>query len=333
RELDACGSYRATSSILKLKYPNFHPPAVRTSEGIFRGLRSTEGEDRVITHLSTIFLLFFRTDVPIYWSPLLEYVEFNHNVDELNTLPQRPLRDRRAPSPSLDDFPDVDPLPVNIPSPNAPPNGLAPITFTSEYHELFGAMNSTGEARRQSSKSSLHEGSTPAQNGNTTNDPSSPQHPQIITLDPADRVNDPLEDKMLRELENLAQKTDVLMHWGYEMHEYIRANPSDPSKFTKREGEADKPRKRKNADMEVEYNAVTCVAVYMLFMSFSQEGVNILRNYQEHMQMRHLDGDFVVNEGFDDGSSFLYALCVMQWLTVDVMIFVALKWFKEHFIE
>jgi len=55
--------------------------------------------------------------------------------------------------------------------------------------------------------------------------------------------------------------------------------------------------------MEAEYNAVTCVAVYMLLMSFSQKGIDKLRNFQEHMKMRHPDGDFVVSEGFDDGSS------------------------------
>lgn len=76
----------------------------------------------------------------------------------------------------------------------------------------------------------------------------------------------------------------------------------DPSKFTKREGEADKlAKKRKHADMEAEYNAVTCVAVYMLLMSFSQKGIDKLRNYKEHMNMRYPDGDFVVSEGFDDG--------------------------------
>jgi len=76
----------------------------------------------------------------------------------------------------------------------------------------------------------------------------------------------------------------------------------DPNKFTKREGEAEKhARRRKHADMEAEYNAVTCVAVYMLLMSFSQKGINKLRNHQEHMKMRHPDGDFVVSEGFDDG--------------------------------
>jgi len=53
--------------------------------------------------------------------------------------------------------------------------------------------------------------------------------------------------------------------------------------------------------MEAEYNATTCVAVYMLLMSFSQKGIDKLRNFQEHMKMRHPDGDFVVSDGFDDG--------------------------------
>lgn len=76
----------------------------------------------------------------------------------------------------------------------------------------------------------------------------------------------------------------------------------DPTKFEKREGEAEKhARRRKHADMEAEYNAVTCVAVYMLLMSFSQKGIDKLRNFQEHMKMRYPDGDFVVSEGFDDG--------------------------------
>lgn len=59
--------------------------------------------------------------------------------------------------------------------------------------------------------------------------------------------------------------------------------------------------RRKNADVEAEYNAVTCVAVYMLLMSFSQKGIDKLRNHQEHMRMRHPDDSFVVSEGFDDG--------------------------------
>ncbi|KAF9262766.1 Pkinase-domain-containing protein [Marasmius fiardii PR-910] len=276
-------------------------------------------------------------------------VEFNRAVDELNTLPRRPLQDRRVPpSPSMDDFPYDHPLPMNIPTttdhpssspitfpppPNAAtpapvaplsssPSSIASRAASNALHraislaskKLFGT-NNPSSARRQASSSSLREAYTPTQDG-PGSVPGSPRRPQIISLDAAEGSNDPLEDKMLRELEELAQKTDVLTHWADEMYEYVKAVPQkplpDPNKFTKREGEGDKlARKRKNADMEAEYNAVTCVAVYMLLMSFSQKGVNILRNYQEHMKMRHPDGDFVVSEGFDD----------------------ALRWFKEHFMK
>jgi serine/threonine-protein kinase ULK2 len=76
----------------------------------------------------------------------------------------------------------------------------------------------------------------------------------------------------------------------------------DPTKFAKREGEAEKQaRRRKHQDMEAEYNAVTCIAVYMLLMSFSQKGIDKLRDYQEHFKMRYPDGDFVVSEGFHVG--------------------------------
>lgn len=128
----------------------------------------------------------------------------------------------------------------------------------------------------------------------------------------------------------------------------------DPTKFTQREGEADKhARRRKLADMEAEYNAVTCVAVYMLLMSFSQKGIDKLRNHQEHMKMRHPDGDFVVSEGFDVGMPFftllslsllcylclLFSLlactfsCKIFLLTQASLLFPALSWFKEHFIK
>ncbi len=132
-----------------------------------------------------------------------------------------------------------------------------------------------------------------------------------------------MEDELLAQLEDLAQKTDVLTHWADEMYEYVKAVPQselscssigsepdlsqseplpDPTKFEKREGEPEKhARRRKHADMEAEYNAVTCVAVYMLLMSFSQKGIDKLRHYQEHLKMRHPDGNFVVSEGFHVG--------------------------------
>jgi serine/threonine-protein kinase ULK/ATG1 len=76
----------------------------------------------------------------------------------------------------------------------------------------------------------------------------------------------------------------------------------DPTKFTKREGEPEKlAQRRKHQDMEAEYNAVTCIAVYMLLMTFSQKGIDRLRNYQEHFKMRYPDGDFVVSGGFHVG--------------------------------
>lgn len=82
----------------------------------------------------------------------------------------------------------------------------------------------------------------------------------------------------------------------------------DPTKFARREGEAERhAERRRNADQEAEYTAVTCVAVYMLLMSFSQRGIDKLRNYQEHLRMRYPDGDFVVSAGFDDGKRFLLA--------------------------
>jgi serine/threonine-protein kinase ULK/ATG1 len=78
----------------------------------------------------------------------------------------------------------------------------------------------------------------------------------------------------------------------------------DPSKFEKREGEADRQAmKRKNADIQAEYNAMACVALYMLLMSFSQKGIDKLRNFHEHMKMRDPEGDFIVSEGFEDGAS------------------------------
>lgn len=136
---------------------------------------------------------------------------------------------------------------------------------------------------------------------------------------------DPMENQLLESLEQLAQKTEVLTHWADEMYEYVKAIPQsehldehcvsncelteeqfveplpDPSKFTRREGEPERQAaKRKNADVQAEYNAITCVALYMLLMGFSQNGVTKLVNYYEHLQMRDPEGG-EVSEGFDEG--------------------------------
>lgn len=48
---------------------------------------------------------------------------------------------------------------------------------------------------------------------------------------------------------------------------------------------------------------MTCVAVYILLMSFAQKGIDRLRNYYEHMQMRDPDGELEMSEGFDEGQA------------------------------
>ncbi|KAF4613175.1 hypothetical protein D9613_010944 [Agrocybe pediades] len=243
-------------------------------------------------------------------------VEFNKAVDEISV--RRPLHDRRPPS--TFDYTTEYPTPSsetnhNITFPPPPIAAPPPLSSSPSSMASRAATNALNRALSIASKKLFgHSRSSPSRESNTSA-PSSPRRPQIIALD-ADAERDPLEEELLASLEELAQKTDVLTHWADEMYEYVKAIPQkplpDPTKFEKREGEAEKQaRRRKHADMEAEYNAVTCVAVYMLLMSFSQKGIDKLRNFQEHMKMRHPEGDFVVSEGFDD----------------------ALNWFKEHFIK
>ena len=78
------------------------------------------------------------------------------------------------------------------------------------------------------------------------------------------------------------------------------------------------PSKKRDAKSEAEYEAVwlglaskserrldllqvTCVAVYLLLMSFAQKGIDELRRHQEEMLEDHPDADYIVSDGFDDG--------------------------------
>ncbi len=76
------------------------------------------------------------------------------------------------------------------------------------------------------------------------------------------------------------------------------------------EGESERhAERRKNGDIEAEFNALTCVALYLLLMTFSQKGISRLRVHQEGMKMRDPEGNLEVSEGFDDGMhtfDFLY---------------------------
>ncbi|KAJ7594187.1 other/ULK/ULK protein kinase [Mycena floridula] len=241
-------------------------------------------------------------------------VEFNRAIDELRSAPRRPLQERTLPPSPLVESPLTELSPNTTfppaPQPNAPPLSSSPSSMASR-----AASNALNRALSIASKKLFGTTVRSSPPSRTYSVPPSPRRQPIITLD-AEGERDPLEEELLSALEELAQKTDVITHWADEMYEYVKAIPQkplpDPNKFKKREGEAEKQaRRREKADIEAEYNAVTCVAVYMLLMSFSQKGINKLRNYQEHLKMRHPDGDFVVSEGFDD----------------------ALSWFKEHFMK
>ena len=77
----------------------------------------------------------------------------------------------------------------------------------------------------------------------------------------------------------------------------------DPAKFEPRDGESERAAsKRKNQVIQAEYNAMTCVAVYMLLMTFSQKGIDHLREHLDAMQARDPDGEYEIGDGFDEGT-------------------------------
>ncbi|KDQ51690.1 hypothetical protein JAAARDRAFT_40928 [Jaapia argillacea MUCL 33604] len=264
-------------------------------------------------------------------------VEFTRAVDEIAVARRRPLRDRRAPlSPLTDetlnrdsrpslDSPSHQQQPIsNItfpppPNPNTPPLSASPTSAASR-----AATNALTRALNVASKKLFGVAGGRTSSGRyrevlgSGGGSGSPRRATIIIGRAAEEEGekDPLEDRMLTGLDDLAQKTDVLTRWADELYDFVKAVPQkplpDPNKFTKRDGELDKHAlARRNADVEAENNAVTCVAVYMLVMAFSQKGIDQLRNHQEHVKMRDPDGEFLVSEGFHD----------------------ALVWFKDRFIK
>ncbi|OSD00427.1 kinase-like protein [Trametes coccinea BRFM310] len=252
-------------------------------------------------------------------------VEINRAVDEI-TSRRRPLRDRRGASPLIEDLPRFsgEEPPSDSPSPTTfPPPPIAGVALSSSPssagsrgsgNALTRALNiATGILRGGSTRRrmSYNRDYTPSSRTQSFGG----ARPQGLGLE-LQGLRDAEEEELLSSLEELAQKTEVLEHWADEMYDYVKAFPQkplpDPKQFSKREGEPERlAARRKNADIQAEYNAMTCVALYMLLMSFAQKGIDKLRNYHEHMQMRDPDGEWEVSEGFDE----------------------ALTWFKEHFIK
>ncbi|KZS96920.1 other/ULK/ULK protein kinase [Sistotremastrum niveocremeum HHB9708] len=249
-------------------------------------------------------------------------VEFTKTVDEIHSQrTRRLLGDRKPALPPVDDenqegFASVSGSPAsnNI---TFPPVTNHSISSSPEYPPQYitpsrnTATNALSRALNIASKKLFGTMRSPS-------DRAIPRRPPLIIKNyyPEEDERDPEEDELLAKLEDLAQKTAVLTKWSDEMYEYVKAIPqkplSDPTKFSKREGEADRQaRKRQTAEVEAEYNAVTCVSLYMLLMSFSQRGIDVLRAYQNKLKAKDPDGNFTVSEGFDD----------------------ALVWFRDHFIK
>ncbi|KAI0356963.1 Pkinase-domain-containing protein [Trametes cingulata] len=254
-------------------------------------------------------------------------VEINRAVDEI-TSRRRPLRDRKGPSPLNEDALNLggDDPSAESPSPTTfppPPISTVPLSSSPGSAGSRGSGNALTRALNIAT-GILRGGSTkrrPSYNREYT--PSSPRRTQTFGGARGQGLGlelqgqrDAEEEELLSSLEELAQKTEVLERWADEMYDYVKAFPQkplpDPAKFSRREGEPERlAARRKNADIQAEYNAMTCVALYMLLMTFAQKGIDKLRNYHEHMQMRDPDGELEVSEGFDE----------------------ALAWFKEHFIK
>ncbi|KAI5118367.1 hypothetical protein M0805_004339 [Coniferiporia weirii] len=259
-------------------------------------------------------------------------IEFNRTVDEIAAARRRPVPERRLTSPTSEkrksdlfrvsqDGPPSPVLSANTafpppPNPYAPPLSASPSrgsaltrALSIASKKLFGTP-SPSSARPPTAYFPEREWSQEVQR--------SPLRTPLLLggAETYATIRDPLEEDLLVTLEELAQKTDVLTRWADEMYEYVKAVPQKPlppsTKFAKRDNESEvAAERRRNADIDAEYNAVTCVALYLLLMSFSQKGIDRLRVHQEGMKMRDPEGRLEVSEGFDD----------------------ALTWFSGHFLK
>lgn len=180
----------------------------------------------------------------------IQAIEFNRKIDgeittciisiklcnniflsELTAVQRKPLQERQIP-PTLDTGADdsVPPTPTTFPP---PPNPFVPppIPLSSSPSSIASraATNALNRAINLASKKlfGTTARSSPPKRDLATN-PS--LRPQIITMDAA-AENDPMEDELLRDLEDLAQKTDVLTHWADEMYDYVRAVPQSNRHF------------------------------------------------------------------------------------------------------
>ncbi|EPQ50501.1 hypothetical protein GLOTRDRAFT_133874 [Gloeophyllum trabeum ATCC 11539] len=151
---------------------------------------------------------------------------------------------------------------------NSPPLSSSPTSAASR-----AATNALGRALSIASKKLFGGNGLPTSRTSQDYSPStsSPRRQEIITARSPDDggVRDPLEEIILSHFDDLVQKDGC----------------SDQS----------------NTDLEADNNAITGIAAYMLVMSFSQKGIDQLRNHQEYVKMRDPDEETLVSEGFLEG--------------------------------
>ncbi|KAL5520781.1 ATG1 [Sanghuangporus sanghuang] len=260
-------------------------------------------------------------------------IEFDRAVDEITAARRRPTLDRKVSSPTAEKrisgsnqgevSPIAGPSTHNAfpppPNPNTPslsgsPSRGSALTraLSRASKKLFGTPLPSAGRLTSTYSYFPDQNAEKASSGNQQ----SPKRAPLLLSGVSGTMQDPLEEDLLTGLEELAQKTDVLTRWADEMYEYVKAVPQKPlpssAKFVHLDGETDaNAERRRSAMIDAEYNAVTCIALYLLLMSFSQKGIDKLRVHQEGMKMRDPEGRLEVSEGFDD----------------------ALTWFSTHFLK
>ncbi|KAL1678462.1 kinase-like domain-containing protein [Schizophyllum commune] len=179
--------------------------------------------------------------------------------------------------------------------------------------KLFGTTSRSPSDYAQASPSRSPSDNALASPPSDADVASSPRRAQILRNTDEDR--DPREDALLERLEVLAQKTEVLTHWADEMYRFAQEMMQNPSKKRDAKSEAEYEAVwlglASKSERRLDLLQVTCVAVYLLLMSFAQKGIDELRRHQEEMLEDHPDADYIVSEGFDD------ALC----------------WFRDRFLK
>lgn len=148
---------------------------------------------------------------------------------------RRPAGERRAP-PLLHvgeacppDYtstsPSNSPLSAPIPTFPPPPHPLAPPLSSSPTRAATNALSRALSIASRKLFGTISK--SPSSPSAVPYSPSSPRRPQLILRSPSERETeiDPMEDGLLANLEELAQKTDFLTHWADEMYEYVKAVP------------------------------------------------------------------------------------------------------------